>query len=155
VGWAILDKDDPTKIVARSDAPLLTATLSWEQCPQKGCVDLHLFVCDVDSNAVVNIAIHDTIHVARAHTHSHTHTHTLSLSHTHTHTHTPHTHTHTNTHTHTHTHTHTIPCRYTCQETMVVFSTGLKPLGNDSFYVIYGGADTDVGLAQIKVNVKR
>eukprot|EP00041_Stephanoeca_diplocostata_P013835 m.246001 g.246001 ORF g.246001 m.246001 type:complete len:400 (+) comp19482_c0_seq1:114-1313(+) len=42
---------------------------------------------------------------------------------------------------------------YTCQETMVVFSTGLKPLGNDEFYVIYGGADTDVGLTRIKVDV--
>ena len=35
----------------------------------------------------------------------------------------------------------------------VVFSTGLKPLGNDEFYVIYGGADTDVGLTRIKVDV--
>lgn len=76
VGYAILDKDDPTKIVARSDGPLLMATLPWEQCPVKG---------------------------------------------------------------------------YTCQETMVVFSTGLKPLGDDTFYVIYGGADTDVGIAEIKV----
>ena len=40
---------------------------------------------------------------------------------------------------------------YTCQETMVVFATGLKPLGNDEFLIIYGGADTDVGLTRIKV----
>lgn len=80
VGWAILDKDDPTKVVARSDGPILTATQPWEQCPHKG---------------------------------------------------------------------------YTCQETMVVFSTGMKPLGNDEFMVIYGGADTDVGIAAIKVTASK
>ena len=36
---------------------------------------------------------------------------------------------------------------------MVVFSTGMKPLGNDEFYVLYGAADTDVGVAKIKVDV--
>ena len=35
----------------------------------------------------------------------------------------------------------------------MLFSTGMKPLGNDEFYVIYGSADTDVGVARIKVNV--
>lgn len=80
IGWAILDRDDPTLIVARSNGPILTADLPWEQCPgqQKS---------------------------------------------------------------------------YSCQEPMVVFSTGLKPLGDDQFYVLYGGADTDVGVAKIKVNV--
>jgi len=32
---------------------------------------------------------------------------------------------------------------------MVVFSTGLKPLGDDRFLVLYGGGDTDVGIAEI------
>ena len=41
---------------------------------------------------------------------------------------------------------------YSCQEPQVVFSTGLKPLGGDEFLVIYGGADTDVGVAHIKVS---
>ena len=40
-----------------------------------------------------------------------------------------------------------------CQEPLVLFSTGMKPLGNDEFYVIYGSADTDVGVARIKVTV--
>ena len=40
---------------------------------------------------------------------------------------------------------------YACQEPQVVFSTGLKPLGGDEFLVIYGAADTDVGVAHIKV----
>ena len=71
--------EDPTRIVARSDSPLLTAVFPWEQCPVKNS---------------------------------------------------------------------------TCQETMVVFSTGLKPLGNDEFLVVYGGGDTDVGLAKIKVRSK-
>ncbi len=79
IGWAILDGEDPTRIVARSDSPLLTAVFPWEQCPVKNS---------------------------------------------------------------------------TCQETMVVFSTGLKPLGNDEFLVVYGGGDTDVGLAKIKVRSK-
>jgi hypothetical protein len=37
---------------------------------------------------------------------------------------------------------------------MVVFTTGMKPLGNDEFYVFYGAADSDVGVSRIKVNVK-
>ena len=36
----------------------------------------------------------------------------------------------------------------------MVFSTGLKPLGGDEFLVIYGGADTDVGVARIKVDIR-
>ena len=40
-----------------------------------------------------------------------------------------------------------------CQEPMVVFSTGLKPLGNDEFLVLYGAADTDVGVAKIKIDI--
>ena len=80
IGWAILDRDDPTKIVARSEDALLTATMAWETCPEgKGRV---------------------------------------------------------------------------CQEPMVVFSTGMKPLGNDEFLVLYGAADTDVGAAKIKVDIK-
>ena len=30
LGWAVLDKDDPTRVLARSDAPLLYAELPWE-----------------------------------------------------------------------------------------------------------------------------
>lgn len=41
-----------------------------------------------------------------------------------------------------------------CQEPMVVFSTGLKPLGNDEFMLVYGAADTDVGVARIKVAIR-
>eukprot|EP00040_Diaphanoeca_grandis_P019924 m.105545 g.105545 ORF g.105545 m.105545 type:complete len:396 (-) comp27658_c0_seq1:463-1650(-) len=79
IGWAILDKNDPTQIVARSNGPLLVATLPWETCPEgKG---------------------------------------------------------------------------YECQEPEVVFTTGLKPLGNDEFVILYGAADTDVGVARIKVNI--
>ena len=40
-----------------------------------------------------------------------------------------------------------------CQQPMVVFATGLRPLGGDEFLVIYGGADTVVGVARIFVNV--
>ena len=54
--------------------------------------------------------------------------------------------------------------RDNCQVPMVVFSTGLKPIRRgvqkadgtiDEFYVIYGGADSDVGLAQIQVTRRR
>ena len=41
----------------------------------------------------------------------------------------------------------------TCQQPMVVFATGLRPLGGDEFLVVYGGADTVVGVARIFVNV--
>ena len=40
-----------------------------------------------------------------------------------------------------------------CQQPMVVFVTGLRPLGGDEFLVIYGGADTVVGVSRIFVNV--
>ncbi len=43
----------------------------------------------------------------------------------------------------------------TCQEPLVMFSTGMKPLGNDEFYIIYGAADTNVGVSKIKVNIKK
>lgn len=33
----------------------------------------------------------------------------------------------------------------------MVFSTGMKPLGGDEFMVVYGGGDTDVGIAKIRV----
>ena len=36
---------------------------------------------------------------------------------------------------------------------MVVFSTGLKPLGGDEFLILYGGGDTVVGVTRIFVNV--
>ena len=82
IGWAILDKNDPSTIIARSEAPLLTASLPWEACDNK-----------TRGNA-------------------------------------------------------------TCQQPMVVFSTGMKPLGGDEFLVLYGAADSDVGVAKIKVNIK-
>lgn len=44
---------------------------------------------------------------------------------------------------------------YTCQEPMVVFSTGMKPLGDDEFLVFYGAADSDVGVSKIKINVDK
>jgi len=52
----------------------------------------------------------------------------------------------------------------TCQVPMVVFANGLKPLigsskhnkgAEDEFYVIYGGADSVVGVSKIKVNILR
>jgi predicted GH43/DUF377 family glycosyl hydrolase len=79
IGWAILDGDDPTQIVARSTDALIRPSLPWEQCPEgKGPV---------------------------------------------------------------------------CQEPMVVFSTGMKPLGNDEFYILYGAADSDVGITRVKVDI--
>lgn len=79
IGWAILDRDDPARIVARSDGPLLVPVLPWETCPEgKG---------------------------------------------------------------------------RQCQEPEVVFTTGMKPLGGDEFLVLYGAADTDVGVAKIKVSI--
>ncbi len=41
---------------------------------------------------------------------------------------------------------------YACQQPLVVFAVGLRPLGGDEFLVIYGGADTDVGAARISVS---
>jgi len=80
IGWAILDREDPSRIVARSTAPLLVASLPWETCPEgKG---------------------------------------------------------------------------RSCQEPMVVFTTGMKPLGNDTFLLFYGAADTDVGVAKITVRIR-
>ena len=43
--------------------------------------------------------------------------------------------------------------RYKCQEPEVVFTTGMKPLGNDEFLIFYGAADSDVGVTKIKVNI--
>jgi predicted GH43/DUF377 family glycosyl hydrolase len=83
IGWAILDGEDPTKIVARSRKPLLIATRPWETCPQ-----------------------HEGRHDPN------------------------------------------------CQVPMVVFASGLKPLPNNEFYVVYGGADTVVGVSKIKVTIR-
>lgn len=80
IGWAILDGNDPTTIIARSEEPLLVATEEWETC------------ADVGKG-------------------------------------------------------------YKCQEPEVVFTTGMKPLGNDEFLVFYGAADSDVGVSKIKVNI--
>jgi len=38
-----------------------------------------------------------------------------------------------------------------CQEPEVVFSTGMKPLGNDRFLLLYGAADSYVGAVEIVV----
>jgi predicted GH43/DUF377 family glycosyl hydrolase len=84
IGWAILDGEDPTKIVARSRKPLLIATRPWETCPQHQGHN--------DPN---------------------------------------------------------------CQVPMVVFASGLKPLPNNEFYVVYGGADTVVGISKIKVTIRK
>mgnify|MGYP005844438395 CR=1 FL=1 len=92
VGWAILDGNDPTHVVARAEEPLLTPTLPWEMCNATGKGP-------------------------------------------------------------------------ECQVPRVVFATGLRPLSSsssngalglweDEFYVIYGGADTVVGVAKIKVQFR-
>jgi predicted GH43/DUF377 family glycosyl hydrolase len=39
-----------------------------------------------------------------------------------------------------------------CQEPLVVFSTGMKPLGGDRFLVLYGAADSVVGTAVVEVS---
>ena len=38
-----------------------------------------------------------------------------------------------------------------CQEPLVVFSTGMKPLGGDNFLILYGAADSVVGVAKVAV----
>lgn len=78
VGWAVLDGTDPSRIVARADAPLLVPVLPYETN------------CGTQKE---------------------------------------------------------------CQQPWVVFSTGLKPIGGDEFLVLYGGADSVVGVARIFVNV--
>lgn len=80
VGWAVLDGADPSRIVARAAAPLLTPVAPWETCVAQGKGPWPK-----------------------------------------------------------------------CQEPEVVFATGMKPLGNDMFLVIYGGADSVVGVATIAV----
>ena len=77
-GWAVLDRDDPTTVLARSVEPLLTAVLPWEQC------------------LVEN---------------------------------------------------------YTCQTSAVVWAEGLRAVGGDAFDIIYGGGDTNTGIARIQVTV--
>jgi predicted GH43/DUF377 family glycosyl hydrolase len=42
-----------------------------------------------------------------------------------------------------------------CQEPLVVFSTGMKPLGNDQFLILYGAADSVVGAARVAVSHAR
>ena len=39
----------------------------------------------------------------------------------------------------------------TCQTPNVIFATGLKPLGNDIFLIVYGAGDTDTGAVRIHV----
>jgi len=43
----------------------------------------------------------------------------------------------------------------TCQTPNVIFATGLKPLGDDAFLVVYGGGDYDMAAIKIQVNVKK
>ena len=38
LGWAILDGDDPTQILARSDQPLFSPELDWERCDTNSTV---------------------------------------------------------------------------------------------------------------------
>jgi predicted GH43/DUF377 family glycosyl hydrolase len=33
-GWALLDRDDPTKVLARANAPVFAPTLEWEKVGQ-------------------------------------------------------------------------------------------------------------------------
>lgn len=83
VGWAILDGQDPTRIIARAAVPLLTPVIPWETCggdAGKGPYPM-------------------------------------------------------------------------CQTPEVVFSTGMKPLGGDEFLIIYGAADSVVGVAKVAVTI--
>lgn len=43
----------------------------------------------------------------------------------------------------------------TCQTPDVIFATGLKPLGGDSFLVIYGGGDSVMAAIKIQVDVHK
>ena len=43
----------------------------------------------------------------------------------------------------------------TCQTPNVIFATGLKPLGNDSFLIVYGGGDYDMAAIKIQVDIKK
>lgn len=51
LGWAILDGNDPTKVLARSDQPIFSPELAWEKCDnssgvwaQRGLTPLVIFV---------------------------------------------------------------------------------------------------------------
>lgn len=51
LGWAILSGDDPTKVLARSEQPILSPELDWERCDndnpqwaQRGLTPLVIFV---------------------------------------------------------------------------------------------------------------
>lgn len=81
VGWAVLDGNDPSRIIARAPAPLLTPVASWETCGG-----------EAGKGAWPK-----------------------------------------------------------CQEPEVVFSTGMKPLGGDEYLILYGGADSVVGVAHVAV----
>ena len=81
VGWAILDGADPSRVIARAPAPLLTPVLPWETCGGEGGKGAYP----------------------------------------------------------------------KCQEPEVVFATGMKPLGGDEFLVVYGAADSVVGVARVAV----
>ena len=84
VGWAILDGADPSRIIARAAAPLLTPVIPWETCGGEAGKGPYP----------------------------------------------------------------------RCQEPLVVFSTGIKPLGNDEFLIIYGAADSVVGVAKVAVTLQ-
>jgi predicted GH43/DUF377 family glycosyl hydrolase len=36
VGWAVLDKDQPTKVLQRCEQPMITPVLPWEVCLEDG-----------------------------------------------------------------------------------------------------------------------
>lgn len=82
IGWAILDGDDPSKVVARSMTALATPQLPWETT----------YCAGKDNNN-------------------------------------------------------------TCQTPYVIFADGLKPLGNDTFLIIYGAGDSVGGAIKIHVDV--
>jgi predicted GH43/DUF377 family glycosyl hydrolase len=50
--------------------------------------------------------------------------------------------------------TATLPWEKFGQTPYVIFATGLKPLGNDTFLVIYGAGDSDMAAIKIHVDVK-
>ena len=105
IGWAILDKDDPTKIIAREHSRL---ALTESFAP--GLIRIALLTAGSTDALMVATLPFETCGGEKNKGPN-------------------------------------------CQEPLVLFSTGMKPLGNDEFYVIYGSADTDVGVARIKVNV--
>lgn len=50
VGFLILDQDDPTRILQRSDEPILTPQMDWEIGKELSCLDLNTFLFPLGSS---------------------------------------------------------------------------------------------------------